>query len=184
VSRLFKLIDEFSRHEIVPVEVDAIVDYLRTQGIKDEIYFWDAPLDIDVLKGTIVHWEYQQEGWTHRAADIYTAKTLSVEEKRLVRAKEILHILDHRSDQVNTLEDVQSLIEEMVLPESSIDPEKDSDHARSDRDAILHVLPVLFPMAVREVLLGPLKAESQEDHYRRNRRSRRTSEVCRAFCDE
>jgi hypothetical protein len=142
---------------IKPIEVDHIVDYLRTQGITDEVYFWDAEIDIEVLKGTLVHWEYQMEGWTYRAADIYTARSLSLEEKRLVQAKEILHILDHRIDRVNTLEDVEALIEEMVLPESSIDPEKHSDHARSDRDAILHILPVLFPMAARDLFLHPFK---------------------------
>lgn len=157
MSRLLKLINEFSMREIVPVEVDHIVDHLRTQGIKDEVYFWDAEIDTGVLKGTIIHWEYEVQGWTYRVADIYTPRSLSLEEKRLVQAKEILHILDHRVDRVDTIEEVEALIEQMVLPESSIDPEKDSDHARSDRDAILHVLPVLFPMAVRELFVGPLK---------------------------
>jgi hypothetical protein len=33
----------------------------------------------------------------------------------------------------NTLEDVEALINEMVLPESSIDPDKNSDHSRQVR---------------------------------------------------
>jgi hypothetical protein len=154
---LLKLINEFSARETVPIEVDEIVDYLRKLGIKDEVYFWDADIDTDVLKGTIVHWEYEVQGWTYKVADIYTARSLNSEEKRLVQAKELLHILDHRIDRVNTLEDVEALIEEMALPLSSINPEKDSDHAKSDRDAILHVLPVLFPMAARDLFLLPLK---------------------------
>lgn len=154
---LLKLIRDFSSREIVPVEVDAIVDYLRTLGIKDQIYFFDAEMDTDVLRGAIVHWEYEAEGWTYKVADIYTARTLSNEEKRLVQAKELLHILDHRIDRANTPEEVEALIEQMALPLSEVDWQADGDHARSDRLGIVYALPVLFPTAIRDLLLPKLK---------------------------
>jgi hypothetical protein len=159
VNSLLKLINEFSAREILPVEVDDIVAYLRARGIKDEIYFFDADIDTDVLKGTIVHWEYQAEGWTYKVADIYTARTLTPEEKRMVQAKELLHILDHRVDRANTLEEVEILIKQMALPPSEIDWKTDSDHTRSDRSGILYALPVLFPMAVRDLFLPKLKED-------------------------
>jgi hypothetical protein len=163
VSTLLKLIDEFSAREVVPIEVDAIVDYLRSHGIKDEIYFFDADLDTEVLRGSIVHWEYQMQGWTYKAADIYTAKTLSPEEKRVVQAKELLHILDHRIDRANTLDEVEALIKKMALPIAEIDWKNDGDHARSDRTAILYALPVLFPMAARDLFLPLYRAKKIDD---------------------
>lgn len=158
MSSLLDLIEAFSSREIVPVEVDHIVDYLKSCGIKDNIFFFDAKMDAEILKGSILHWEYQSQGWTHRVADIYVAQSLSIEDKRLVQAKEVLHILDPRIDRVSTLEDVQALIEQMALPVASIDPQTASDHAKSDRSALLHALPVLFPMAAREIFLSMMKA--------------------------
>lgn len=160
---LLKLIDTFSTRTVLPVEVDDIVDYLRACGIMDEIYFFDADIDSDVLQGTIVHWEYQVQGWTHKVADIYTAKSLSIEEKRLVQAKELLHILDLRIDRVNTPEEVDALITQMALP--AADWKTDGDHARSDRIGILYSLLVLFPMPLRDLFIPHLKAEKIDIAY-------------------
>jgi hypothetical protein len=156
VSSLLKLINEFSARETVPVEVDHIEEYLRATGIKDEIYFFEE--ETNFLKGTIVHWEYVTQGWTRKVVDIYTEKSLPPEEKRLVQAKELLHILDSRIDRASTLEDVERLTEEMAAHPS----EQDGYHTNSDRHAILHVLPVLFPMAVRALFL-PLYEQGKID---------------------
>ncbi|MBR1241591.1 hypothetical protein JQ620_15790 [Bradyrhizobium sp. AUGA SZCCT0274] len=158
MSSLVKLIDEFSARDIVPIEIDQIVEYLKASGIKDEIYFFDADINTDVLKGSIVHWEYQAEGWTYRVADIYTARSLSPEEKRLVQAKELLHILDHRADRADTLEEVEDLIKQMILPPSEVDFKTEGYHAKSDRSAEVFAIPVLFPMAVRDLLLPVFEA--------------------------
>ena len=162
VSTLLKLIDKFSARAVVPIEVDEIADYLKSLGIKDEIYFFDADLDTEVLRGSLVHWEYQMQGWTYKVADIYTAKTLSPEEKRVVQVKDLLHILDHRIDRANTPDEVEALIKKMALPIAEIDWKNDGDHARSDRTAILYALPVLFPMATRDLFL-PLYDEHKID---------------------
>jgi hypothetical protein len=92
--RLLKVINEFSARTVAPVEVEDIVAFIRRLGLKDEIYFFDDDkLNPGILWGTIVHWEYPLEGWTIRAADIYVAGSLTPEEKRMVQAKELLHIL-------------------------------------------------------------------------------------------
>lgn len=154
---VLKLINEFAKREVVPVEVDEIVDFIRKLGVADEIYFWDADFNTDIVKGTLHHWEYPVEGWTVRVADIHTAKSLTIQEKRLAQAKELLHVLDLRVDRVNTLEDVDALIEKIVLPPALIDPTTDGDHVLSDRIAILHVVAVLLPMATRNLLLPKLR---------------------------
>lgn len=150
---LLKLINEFAKREVAPVEVDDIVDFIRGLGIMDEIYFWDADFNTDIVKGTLHHWEYQVEGWTVRVADIHTAKSLTLEEKRLAEVKELLHILDQRVDRADTVEDVAALIEKIVLPPNLTDPVTDGNQVWSDRIAILHAVAVLLPMATRNLLL-------------------------------
>jgi hypothetical protein len=118
-----------------------------------EIYFWDE--ETNFLKGTIVHWEYDTQGRTRKVVDIYTGKSLPPEEKRLVQAKELLHILDSRVDRASTLEDVERLTEEMAAHPS----EQNGYHTNSDREAVLLVLPVIFPMAVRELFSSPASTE-------------------------
>lgn len=157
--RLLKIINEFSARTVLPVEVDHVVDAIRELGLKDEVYFFDDDkINTNVLRGAITHWEYPMEGWTVRVADIYTAGSLSLEEKRFVQAKELLHLLDHRSDRANTAEEVETLINRMILPPELVDFEADGAHAQSDRFAVLYTLPVLFPLAAREVLLPQYEA--------------------------
>ncbi|WP_375782952.1 hypothetical protein ACE10Z_23850 [Bradyrhizobium sp. Pha-3] len=162
MSALLKLINEFAARTTLPVEVEHVVDYLRQQGIKDEIHFWDADMDTQVLKGAIVHWEYQANGWTYKVADIYTARTLTPEEKRMVQVKELLHILDPRIDRASTPEEVQELIKRMVLPVQEISDWSTpaGAHARNDHSGLLYALAVLFPIAVRELLSGPYAAKN------------------------
>jgi hypothetical protein len=150
---VLKLINEFAKREIVPVEVDEVVAYIRALGIVDEIYFWDADFNTRFVKGTLHLWEYPMEGWTNRVADVYTAKSDTVEERRLAQTKELLHILDQRIDRVNTPEDVAGLIGKIVLPANLMDAATDGDHALSDRIAILHAVAVLFPITARDMLL-------------------------------
>lgn len=47
MSTLLKLIQDFARRTVLPVEVDDVVAYLRSIGIKDEIYFFDADMDTE-----------------------------------------------------------------------------------------------------------------------------------------
>jgi hypothetical protein len=153
---VLKLINEFAKRETVPVEIDDIVDFIRGLGIADEIYFWDADFNTNVVQAALHHWEYTREGWTVRVADIYTAQSLTPAEKRVAQAKELLHILDLRFDRVNTPEDVDALIDKIVIPPAYSDPVADGDHVLSDRIAILHVIAALLPMATRELLLPHL----------------------------
>ena len=155
---IFKLVQKFSVRETVPVEVEHIVEFIRQLGIKDEIYFWEADFDPTILKATIIHWEYPDgNGGIVTVADIHTARSLPPHEKRLAQAKELLHILDPEYHRVNTLEDVEALIEKIVLPPELVDFNLDGVHANSDRAAMIHVIAVMFPWAARELLMGPLR---------------------------
>ncbi|MDB5617821.1 hypothetical protein [Tardiphaga sp.] len=151
MTSLLKLIEEFSAREVVPVEVEHVVDFLRAHAIKDEIYFFDPNMDTETLRASIAHWEYPSLGWTYRVADIYTAKSLTLGEKRLLQTKELLHILDSMADRVSILEDVEDLVKQMALSNDLFDPATAGDQALSDRRAIAHALPVMFPMAARAI---------------------------------
>lgn len=159
MTTLLRLIDEFSAREVVPVEVEHVVEFLRAHALKDEIYFFDPSMDTETLRASIVHWEYPSLGWTYKVADIYTAKSLGLGEKRLLQTKELLHILDSMADRVSILEDVEDLVEQMAMSNDLFDPATAGDQALSDRRAIAHALPVMFPMAARAIYRTMIDAD-------------------------
>jgi hypothetical protein len=156
---IFGLIKRFSTRATVPVEVEEIVDFIRRLKIKDEIYFWEADISSDVLTATVMHWEYPDgSGGCVNAVDIYTARSLPLDELRLAQVKELLHILDPVQFRCNTLEDVEALIENIVLPPDLVDYDEDDVHGNSDRAALFHALAVLFPWAARDAFMPAYQA--------------------------
>lgn len=156
-----KLIMHFAQRESVPVQVDEVIDFLRSLGVADEIYFFDVDIETTLLKGVIEHWEYpvSENGVVRRAADINTAKSLSADWKRLVQCKEVLHVFDPDHFRVNTFEATEALINDIVIPADVHDERADeSIYAESDRWAVHHAVAVLFPLATRSLLMGPYKA--------------------------
>lgn len=154
VSLIAKLINQFGARETAPIQVVEVLDILKAWGIKDEVYFWGADIDTDVLKGLITHWDAPwDDGTTKRFADIYVAKSLPNQERRLVECKELLHILDPDWALVSKRSDIETLIEKIVIPPDLQDPFGDGEHANSDRIAMLHAVAVLFPWATRALLL-------------------------------
>ena len=62
--RLLKLVQAFSTRTIVPVEVEHRVEaFIRTLGVKDEIYFFDDDIQSVSCWATLLHWEYPTAGW-------------------------------------------------------------------------------------------------------------------------
>lgn len=156
-----KLIREYATREKLPIQVEEVVATLVSWGVKDEIYFFDDDrLDAEILQGLIVHWEFPMpDGSVKRVADISTARSLSIEEKRLVQTKELLHIIDPSYFRVNTLPATELLIDKIVISPALQDPGTDGDHANSDRAALWHALAVLFPMTVRNLFIPVLLQE-------------------------
>ena len=154
-----QLVKHFSDRESVPVNVADVVQYLRDVGVTDEILFFDVEIDPAILKGEIEHWEHVANGGVpaRRVAKINTAKLLSPDEKRLVQCKELVHVIDPNENQVNTLAQTDALIDKIILPPALVDAATDGDHAHSDRAAIHIALAILFPMAARNLYMGPYK---------------------------
>lgn len=150
----------FAQREDPPVQVDDVIDFLRSLGVADEIYFFDVDIDTTILKGVIEHWEYpvSENGTLRRVADINTAKSLPTDWKRLVQCKEILHVIDPDHFRVNTFEATEALINDIVIPADVQDERIDEGvYAESDRWAVHHAVATLFPLATRNMLMGPYR---------------------------
>ena len=158
----------FGLIEDAPVQVDLVVDHLRSLGVADEIYFFDVAIDTLMFKGKIDHWKYplSEKGPERRVADINTANSLSADWKRLVQCKELLHVIDADHFRVHTFEAAEALINDIVVP---VDIEHEhafeAVYANSDRWGIYHAVAVLFPFAMRNLLLEPYKADKIDLDY-------------------
>lgn len=155
-----QLIRDFSVRENVPVDVNDVVAELRRRGIMDEIWFWQADINEDVLRGKIKHWEYPgEDGQTVRVADIDYSRSLTDDWARLVSCKETLHILDPEGTRIYLPEDIEHLVERIVLPLELQDPITDGTGVISDRVAIYQAMAVLFPWASRQICVQMIKEE-------------------------
>ena len=155
-----ELIKKFDVRETVPVDVNDVITEFKDRGIKDEIFFWAVDLNDHHLKGQLVHIEeWDHPGFegapTRTFADIYYAKDMPDDEKRLVACKELLHILDHPACRAATEEEVEKLFSKIGLPPEMQEPFKDGPAVNTDRTAIYQAVAVLFPYATRQLLLKP-----------------------------
>lgn len=71
---------------------------------------------------------------------------------------ELLHILDSESAKAKTVEQIDRLTSEIVLPPELQDAHRDGHATITDRIAIMQAVAILFPFAIRSLLAEPLKA--------------------------
>jgi hypothetical protein len=156
-----QLIQKFATRESLPIDVNDVVAELRERGIKDEIYFFPADLNSEVLRGKIVQWEWPKDETQQEmvaVADIYYDQSLDDPWQRLVTCKEMLHILDPDSCLTATEDEVDLLTDRIVLPPELQDPIADGDATITDRIAIFQAVAVLFPLACRELFMPAFEA--------------------------
>jgi len=166
-----KLIMKFSTQEDVPVQVEDVVAQVKALGVTDEIRFFDVDADKNVLLGEIEQWQElapPSEAAPRRFANINTPKTLTAREKRLIQCKELLHVLEPDHWRVNTHDHTVALIDTIVIPLAAQAPDE-GIQATSDRIALYQAVAILFPMAVRNLLLpsfkdGRVSLEQIADH--------------------
>jgi hypothetical protein len=154
------VIKRFSGVTTVPIDVEEVVNFLREQGVKDELYLWEVDINSDRLRGSLVQWEtweYPMDGATHYVGDIYVAKSLPADWRRLVVCKELLHVLDPDNCLVSDEASLEQLIQRLILPADLQDVEKDGVSVLTDKVAIYQALAVLFPLAARALLLQLLE---------------------------
>ena len=150
------LIRGFSTREVVPIDVqDDVVPYLRNLGVKEELYFFEADLIDDVLKGNIEHWEYPVGLSQQGVVEISYARSLDPEWKRLVCCKELIHLLDPVDARVMTEDEFDKLVSKIGLPAELQDPLGDGAPVWNDRLAVLQAVAVLFPWNTRQLFKAP-----------------------------
>lgn len=155
--RLKKLIQQFDVKEVLPVDVNEVVQFLRDEQIKDEIRFVGVDIDSTVLRGFIKHYVIPGVGYGEPTfcADVYYDQSQSGDWKRLVCCKELLHILDNDHCRTNTEDAIEHQIERMILPEEFQNFHSESLGVQTDRLTIYYAVAVLFPWAARNLLVEP-----------------------------
>jgi len=130
-------IEHFSKRETAPIELDAVVEQLRSIGVTEEIYYWTCDIDSDILRARLTHWDWpDNDGTKHLVVDIEYSKHLPIEWQRLVVCKELLHILDADSVRVSTPAAIHHLINRIVLPPDLSEPAKDGTRMTSGHGAL------------------------------------------------
>ena len=154
------LIEAFADHDHFPIKPQDISRLLMAAGIEEEIIFIEVDIDTSILRGFIVQTTeprgiYDSNG-NGNISKIYYGIGQSFEWQRLVCCKELLHILDDPLRRLSTQDQVTGLIKKMALPpqfQLGDDESEDGIQALFDRIGALQAVAVLFPMAVRELIL-------------------------------
>ena len=146
------IFQHFGCHTKLPIKLDDVRDHILETGMVESIQFFDVDVDTTGLQGFCRVFEQQEPGMYtssgQKVAHIFYAAELEEEEKRLVVCKELLHILDDHSATAQTRDEVDSLIEQIVLP---LDV-RQGLQSKSDHIGILHALAVLMPRDALAVL--------------------------------
>jgi hypothetical protein len=152
--RASKLVIEFDTQEVVPVDVNDVVSFLQTEGIKDEINFVGVDIDSQILRGNIIHFVIPRGAYKDPVfcADIYYDINQTRDWQRLVCCKELIHLLDAERERVKTGEQITHQIQRMVLPTEFQEIATDGVRVFTDKVAIYFAVATLFPMAARELL--------------------------------
>ena len=156
---LIEFVEECGKRNFLPIDLDRhVIPEIRARGVCDDIYcFLDPDLDIRSLRG---HHVSEEIPWGEGVTKIHATITYgrgTGETVRLVCCKEILHLLDPKSCQTSTVEEIEYLSGKIALPEGLVDP-TDGTQVLTDRMVLILALAVLFPMGARDILLPAYRA--------------------------
>ena len=139
------IIEFFSRFSSLPIRIDDVRDHALELGGVDEIRFHRTPMDSAVVQGVHRMYEEMLNGEHKRVAEIIYSSDLSKERSRIVCCKEILHIFDDDRHTAQSMEVVNSLVEQIIVPFSTGIYGASSNSASSDRLGDYFALLVLLP---------------------------------------
>lgn len=142
------IIEEFSRHCDLPVDIADISQAILDKGFVAFVQLYDIDTDPHVLSGMLYFTEdrppYSVE--ERRCAHVSVSINLPETMRRLICCKELLHILDSGGAAADTQAAVSSLVAEIILPnEIARDLALLKLPELSDRFGILTALAVLLP---------------------------------------
>jgi hypothetical protein len=160
---LSKLVARFQDAPGAPILVDNIRNTIVDMGLIDEVQFLRAEMDDVKVKGFIRKFTFHSAPYAEptRSANIYYAKNLNECWRRLVCAKELVHLVDRPGVAVSSAEALKSLLVGLT---SSAEPVDLDERCQADIVAEITALPVLVPLPIRNQLLGPVKSCRMSSH--------------------
>lgn len=158
--KIAELVTEFSTRDLLPIDVNDVVECLRSNGAEEDIEFIGVELDPEILQGQIKIFEVRTGIYgaeTTTMANIYYHKGHSVDWQRMICCKELIHLLDPMTARTSETDDIDELANRIGLPPEMQDPMNDGLATNVDRMAEFRALAILFPLRAREYLIDPYK---------------------------
>jgi hypothetical protein len=154
------VIEEFSKKTTLPIKIDDIASFIIKKGFVSRIVYHPFDIEPGHLAGMLLQDRPmaipEPYGRPDDVGNIAFSTRLPRDMRRLVQAKELLHICDVNGAQAKTQKEVTELIEWFgIPPDARSEISKISAGIVSDHSGILLALAVLFPEASR-VVLKPL----------------------------
>ena len=158
--RASDVLREFAGKVEGPIDVNDVLAYILAGGVECDVEFVEVELNTDVLLGYIRTFDRHNAvyGDPIQCANIYHAKDMGLDWKRLVCCKELIHLLDGDDQRATTSEQIHFNAERIGLPLELQDFSADGSITNSDRIAEFYALGILFPLEARAALLEPYQA--------------------------
>ena len=155
-----ELIAQFSSRKNLPVDVNDVLNCLKEHGNEDEIEFIGVDLDEEILQGLIkiFHIRNKVYGDAVRYVNIYYNRSQGLDWQRMICCKELFHLLDPKSAETKTSDEILKLAEKIGLPPEMQDPTSDGIATNTDRLAEFRAAAILLPWEARQILLPAYKA--------------------------
>ncbi|WP_281701048.1 hypothetical protein [Acetobacter malorum] len=158
-----RLISSFEGHVYTKVDEKDVRD--KILGLKPRLNhfeFCEFEKDEYPYLDGMYEEELIERGWDEGTDDavligyIYTRKNLNDKEYRVIVCKEMIHSLDQASDKTFTLDAINTLSEELTLPDVM---KEFSCHTMRDKMCFFLALTVLFPLSTKRKFLESYQKE-------------------------
>lgn len=153
------LVSHLDRLDSVPITIDSVVAWLRSQGLFDGVEIHQFSFSTDSIHGMYfaereIPTPYSSEG--RLTTYVCVSSSISKDMQRLVTCKELMHIFDPAEDRVATRDDLEALITGLVGNSLGV-------NRRVDRDqhAVLMALCALIPPTHRRELQALVESEGR-----------------------
>jgi hypothetical protein len=148
---LKQLFEIYDCYETLCIEINDIRDQILEFGVQDEINFHFVQMDEEIVRGFLHRYTVRDKvyGEPKHISDIYIAESLDEDWKRVVAAKELLHILDTEKTSAQSVAAVDALLENLSLP-----PEVRGDSYSSVNDHVMLIsaIAILVPKECRKII--------------------------------
>ena len=148
---LVELFEHFDSYTKLPIKIDDIASQLVDQGCQDAITFHLVDIRNDIVRGLLHRYTVRPVvyGDPEYHSVICIAKDLSYEWKRVVAAKELLHMVDTDSFTAQSQEAVEGLLSNFAFPREM---QENTNSFLNDRTHVILALGILVPLNCREIM--------------------------------